>query len=325
MSGMTTTNSDLLIRAELWSNSLKDTLQDELDAQRHVNWIDFPDGNTWTIPSIGDSDVQDYVEDTAVEYTPMDVGEFQFSITNYIQAGTYITAKNRQDAFYAAQLEASFLPKQARAISVRMETDILNQGQPGTPNGQTSGNLNNINGAAHRWVGGDTANSKRTLGVKDFAKVRHSLKKANVPDSNIIGIVDPSVAYHMNTLTGLSDLTYNPRWEGIVASGIDSGMTFKFNIYGIDVYESNYLPTVTASETIATVASGSDAVCNLFFSAANGMDKPWIGSLRQAPKVDSEWNKDFQREEYVTTARWGVKLYRPENFITVLASPDVIV
>jgi len=322
---MNTTNMDLLIRSELWSAQLKETLKDELDAQRHVNWIDFPDGNTWTIPSIGDLDAQDYVEDTAVEYTPMDTGEFQFSITNYKQSGTYITNKARQDSFYAAQLEASFVPKQARAVAVAIEADILNQGQPGTPNGQTAGNANRINGADHRWVGSDTANTKRTLGVKDFAKVRHSLKKANVGNSGIIGIVDPSVSYHMNTLTGLSDLTYNPRWEGIVKDAIDSGMQFKFNIYGIDVYESNYLPTVAATETINSVASGANSKANLFFSVAAGIDKPWIGSMRQMPKVDGEYNKDFQREEYVTTARWGVKLYRPENFITVLSQEDVIV
>jgi hypothetical protein len=52
---------------------------------------------------------------------------------------------------------------------------------------------------------------------------------------------------------------------------------------------------------------------------------PFIGAWAQSPKVDSEFNKDFQREEYVTTCRYGVKLYRPENFITVLSSTNVIV
>lgn len=325
MAGNTTTNTAVLIRSNLWSNQLKDVLLDELAAQKYVEWIDFPDGTTWNIPSIGDLDAQDYTEDSAVEYTPMDVGNFTFSITNYKQSGTYITNQQRQDSFYAAQLEAAFVPKQERAISVALETDILNQGQPGTPNGQTASATNRINGADHRWVGSDTANSNRTIGTKDFAKARYSLKKANVPDTNLIAIVDPSVEYHINTLTGIADLTYNPRWEGIVSTGIATGMQFRFNLFGFDVYTSNYLPTITAGETISTVASGTNAVCNLFFSAAGGMEKPWIGSMRQMPKVDGEYNKDFQREEYVTTARWGVKLYRQENFITVLSSTNVIV
>lgn len=325
MAGMTTANTGALLRANLWSNQLKDTLIDELAAQKYVAWLDFPDGTTWNIPSIGDLDASDYVEDTAIEYTPMDVGNFTFSITEYKQSATSITNKQRQDSYYSSMLEAMFVPKEQRAISVALETDILEQGQPGTPNGQTTASLNNINGAAHRWVGSDTANSVRTLGVKDFAKARYSLKKANVPDQNLIAIVDPSVEYHLGTLTGLVDFTYNPKWEGIVETGIASGMRFTRHLFGFDIYESNYLPTIVASETIDSVAAGANAKANLFFSAAPGMEKPWVGSMRQMPKVDGEYNKDFQREEYVTTARWGVKLYRQENFITVLSSTNVIV
>lgn len=325
MAGNTTLNTSVLIRANLWSTQIKDTLIDELAAQKYVEWMDFPDGTTWNIPSIGDLDSTDYVEDTAVEYTPMDVGNFTFTITNYKQSGTYITNQARQDLFYSAQLEAKFVPKQERAIMVALETDVLAQGQPGTPNGQTTANRNIINGADHRWVATDIANSVRTIGTKDFAKARYSLKKANVPDTNLIAIVDPSVEYHINTLTGLADLTYNPKWEGIVSTGIATGMQFRFNVFGFDVYTSNYLPVIAAGETINAVSSGTNAVANLFFSAAGGMEKPWIGSMRQMPKVDGEYNKDYQREEYVTTARWGVKLYRQENFITVLSSVDVIV
>ena len=36
------------------------------------------------------------------------------------------------------------------------------------------------------------------------------------------------------------------------------------------------------------------------------------------PMVDAEFNKDKQREEFVTTARYGLDLFRPENLVTVL-------
>jgi hypothetical protein len=207
---------------------------------------------------------------------------------------------------------------------VRLEGDILDQGQPGTPNGQTANNLNLYNGEAHRWVGGNAIGGNQTLGFKDFAKARHALKRALVPMSNLVAIVDPSVEYTFNTLAETLDVTYNPRWEGIVSDSIASGMKFSRNIYGFDVYTSEYLPRIAAGETIDGVASGADAVANLFFSAAPDM-KPFIGAWRQYPKVDAEFNKDRQREEYVTTARYGVKLYRPENFVTVLSNTDVIV
>lgn len=324
MAGMNTTNGALLIRSELWSNQLKDVLTDELMAQQHVDWISFPDGDTLTIPSMGDLDVNDYSEDTAVQYTALATGEFQFSITEYLSSATYITMKQRQDSMYAARLEASFVPKQARAIQVRLEGDILDQGQPGTPNGQTAADLNNINGAAHRWVGGDTANSAQTLGFKDFAKALYSLKKANVPQQNLVAIVDPSVEYHFNTLSATLDVSFNPMWTGIVSDSIATGLRFSRNIYGFDVYVSQHLPVITAGETIDSVASGTNAVANLMFSAVGDL-KPFIGAFRQSPRVDAEFNKDFQREEYMTTCRYGVKLYRPENFISVLSSTDVIV
>lgn len=320
MSGMTTSNSDVLIRSEVWSNQLKETLRDELEATKYVNWIDFPDGTTMTIPSIGDLDAYDYVEDTAIEYTPMATGEFQFTINEYLASATYITNKARQDLHYAAQLEAAFLPAQLRAIMVDVETHILATGQPGTTNGatQTAGSLNLINTAAHRWVGNGTG---QTLGLQDFALARHSLKKANVPDTNLIAIVDPAFELAFNLQNGFLDVTYNPMWEGIVSTGVGSGMRFMRNIYGFDIYISNYLPT-GFSETIDGKASGANATAALFFSAAPDL-KPWVGAWRQMPKVDGEYNKDRQREEYVTTARYDTALYRPENLVTVLAQTTV--
>lgn len=334
MSGMTTGNSGHLIRSNVWSNQLKDVLYPDLltSGLGLVDWItDFPDGNTLNIPSIGQLGVDDYVEDTAVQYRPLDTGNFQFTINEYISSGTYITNKNKQDGFYMDRLVASFVPKQARAIQEHVEIKVLKEGQPrtGNPAGyQVAGSLNQINGAAHRWVGSATVNGVQTLGVADFARVIHSLKKANVPTGAVIGIVDPSVEYVLNTLSNLVAVTNNPRFEGIVSEGFARENRFVKNVYGIDIYTSNFLPKCGAdqtgtSETIDSVASGANAVCNVFFSATPDL-KPFVGAWRQMPKVDSEYNKDFQREEYVTTARYDTKIYRPENFITVLSSPAVI-
>lgn len=323
MAGMNTLNSGLLIRSEVWSNQLRDILKDELAAQQYVEWIDFPDGNTLTIPSIGDMDVSDYEEDSAIEYTPLATGEFQFSITQYKSSATYITMKNRQDAMFAARLEAQFVPKEERAILEAVEMHVLDQGQPGSANGQTANSLNNYNGVAHRWVATNTVNSVRTLGFKDFAMARHALKRAKLPMTNLVAIVDPSVEFVFNTLNPTLDVTYNPMWQGIVSEGIATGMRFSRNIFGFDIYTSEYLPTIAAGETINGVASGANAIANLFFSATPD-HKPWIGAWRQHPRVDAEFNKDRQREEYVTTARFGAKLQYPENFVTVLSQNSVI-
>lgn len=313
MSGMTTANTEMLRRSELWSSQLKEILEDELMAKGYVNWLsEFPDGDTFTIPSIGQAVVRNYSEDTPVQYDPIDTGEFQFQITEYLSSATYITNKAKQDGFYMSQLIASFVPAQARAINEKLELDIFKLAMQQTPNA-----ANLINGAAHRFVASGT---NETIAVQDFAKALYSLKKANIPDTALIAIVDPSVEYALNNITNITNISNNPRWEGIIETGIGSGMRFIKNIYGFDVYTSNYL--ADANETIGgkTTTAGK---ANIFFSAAPGV-LPFIGAWRQMPTVESEYNKDMQREEYVTTCRYGVKLYRPENLVVILSDTDQV-
>lgn len=319
----TTANTAHLRRSNLWSSQLKDVIEDELSAQAWVRWLtEFPDGDTFNIPSIGDLPVRNYAEDTPVVYDAMDTGNFTFTIGHYVSAGTYITKKALQDGYYMNELVSSFVPKQARAIMEKLETDILALAAGGASGGQTASNTNAINGAAHRWVGGGTSEA---MSVADFARALHSLKKANVPDVNLVAIVDPSVEYTLNTLTNLVNVSNNPMWEGVITSGLATGRRFVKNIFGFDVYTSNYLPksqneTINAGTSLTT-ASG---VANIFFSAGGGDLLPFLGAWRQMPVVDSEYNKDFQREEYVTTARYGLKVYRPENLVVVLTDTDII-
>jgi hypothetical protein len=315
MAGFSTATNEHLIRSNLWSTQLKEVLEDDLMGMKYVDMItDFPDGDTINIPSIGQAEVIDYAEGQAVRYTAMDTGNFTFSINKYKSSATFITEKMKQDSFYMSRLVSSFVPKQGRALAVAMENDILAIG----PDGQTASNLNQINGADHRWVASGPAEA---MSVEDFARARYSLKKANVPDTNLIAIVDPSVEYTMNTLTNLVNVSNNPRWEGIVAEGIATGMKFVKNIYGFDVYTSNYLKQIGA-ETV-NGRSTTVGVANLFFSAASDV-LPFVGNVRQAPKVDSDYNKDYQREEYVTTCRYGFKLFRPENLVVVISDTNVV-
>lgn len=321
MSGMTTGNTEHLIRSELWSSTLKEILRDELMAQRYVSMLDgFPDGDTFTIPSIGQLTVRDYTEDTAAVYSPLDTGEYQFVIDEYLQSGTYITKKQMQDSFYSAQLISKFVPEMSRAIMEHFELNTL-----ATPEEGISANSNNaINGVEMRWAAGGTG---AVMTVQDFARARYALKKQNVPDTALIAIVDPSVEYTMNTLTNLVSVSDNPRWEGIVSDGIATGMKFVKNIYGFDVYTSNYLKDVTDS-ALPTAAdanvdfSSVNGKANLFFSAAPQV-LPFVGAWRQQPEVDYEYNKDFQRHEYIMTARYGVDLYRPENMVVIPSKTNV--
>lgn len=316
MAGFSVASNEHLIRSNLWSNRLKETLLDALFATKYVDMLtDFPDGDTLNIPSIGQAETLDYVEGEAIKYTAMDTGNFTFTIDQYKSSATYITEKMKQDSFYMSRLVSSFVPKQHRALMKAMEIKVLDVG----PSAQTATSTNAINNAAHRWVASGT---NEIIVPQDFAKANYALNKANVPVQGRVAIVDPSVEYALETMTNLVNVSNNPRWEGIVADGIGDGMRFSRSVYGFDVYVSQNLKQLAASETISGVTAAA-GVCNLFFSTAQDV-LPFVGVIRQAPKVDSEFNKDLQREEYVTTCRYGYKLFRPENMVVVISDTDQV-
>jgi hypothetical protein len=245
----------------------------------------------------------------------MDTGNFTFTIDKYLASATYVTTKMLQDSYVMSRVRSMFVPKQRRAIDTIIETDIMAIG----PNGQTASNSNTINGAKHRFVGGGSA---ETITLEDFMKAKFALQMANVPLTNLVAIVDPSVEYTLSTLPNIVNVSNNPMWEGVITTGMTTGMRFAKNIFGWDVYVSQYLKKNAASETIDSVTAAA-GVNNLFFSAAPAA-RPFIGSIRQAPKVESEYNKDLQREEFVTTCRYGMKLFRPESVVVVLTDTDQV-
>ncbi len=329
--GHTTANMSQLIRTSTWADQLKDVLVDDMRmAEKYVKWLDYGsfNGGTINIPSIGQLSVFDVQEGVPIQGQALDTGNFQFAITEYKGSMTSITEKARQDLHYASLLESRFVPEQSRAIACEVESFIMNQGQPGTSNGQTVADLNSYNGAAHRWVGMDVRNSQRVLSPDDFSRASYALKKANVPSATKIAIVDPAQASVIETHPNFINFINTTQPTGMVTTGMSTGFKWRFNIFGFEVYESNYLPlcgtgSTGTSETIDSVASGTNAVCNLFF-AADMAHAPWIGAWGQMPKVDTKYEPSLQEEQYFVTARYGAKLYYPENFVTVLTGTGSI-
>jgi hypothetical protein len=94
-----------------------------------------------------------------------------------------------------------------------IEVDILAT----APDGQTASGLNAINGGNHRFVGGGTS---EVIEPQDFQRARYALQKANVPMTNLVAIVDPSVEFALATTANLVNISFNPQWEGIVRTGM---------------------------------------------------------------------------------------------------------
>lgn len=311
-SGFTTKTDEHLIRANIWSARLRESLTDDLFAMQFVRVLtEFPDGSTFNIPSLGDAETFDFAEGQAVKYNKLDTGNTTFAFDQYVGSALSISEKFKRDSFYTQEVLSSFVPKQHRAIMERVETRIFERANAG----QTASDLNTINTAAHRWVAKGTNN---TISFKDFSLARYALRKANVPMTNLVAVVDPSVSFAFENLTNVGNLlTPSAQWSSIINTGMSTGMRFRYNIMGFDVYESNYLPS-GISETVNSVAV-TNGVANLFFSATGGDIGPIIGGFRQQPTVYSEFNKDLQQTEYLTICEYGFKLYRPENMVVVLS------
>ncbi len=316
-SGFSVATNEHLIRSNIWQRQMKELLLDELCAMKFVRVLtDFSDGTTLNIPTLGEAETSDFVEGQAVKYNRMDTGNFTFTFTQYKVSANSISEKFKRDSYYASDVISAFVPRQHRALMEAVETRIFSRGNAG----QTASGLNVINEANHRWVGSGT---NEAMALVDFAKAHYALTKANVPMVNLVAVVDPSVAYTLQTQANVVNLlSPQPQWDDVVKSGMVNGMKFRFNLYGFDVYVSNYLPRDIA-ETIDG-KSVTVGVANQFFSAAPGDTLPIIGGFRQMPTVHSEFNKDLQQEEFLTIAEYDFALYRPENMVVVLTDVNVV-
>lgn len=327
MAGFEIRSDEHLTRSQLWSTQLKSLLLDDLQAQQFVRILDIPSdagSSTFNIPSMGEAEVSDFVEGGRVRYNRFDTGNYTFTPDKYKYSANSVSEKFKRDSFYANEVISAFLPRQHRALMVDVETRILAVAN----SGQTASGLNAINGGNHRWVGSGT---NETISLKDFALAQFSLKKGNVPLTGLSAIVDPSVIYTLQTQANLVNLmTPNPKWGPMVSNVTPTGMKFEMNIYGFDVYSSNYLPANgtshngTGIETVNGLSTGA-GVCNYLFHAAKDDTSPWVGAFLQMPTVYSEFNKDTQETEYVTFIEYGFQGdFRPENLVTILTDTDQV-
>jgi hypothetical protein len=265
---------------------------------------------------MGEAETADFVEGARIKYNKFDTGNYQFTVDQYKYSANSISEKFKRDSFYANDVIARFLPQQHRALMVDVETRIFSVAN----SGQTASNLNAINGANHRWVGSGT---NETISLKDFAMAQYSLKKANVPLTNLVAVVDPSVVYTLQTQANVLNLL-SPMWGSIISDVTPTGMKFAgMNVYGFDIYSSNYLPQGIA-ETIDGKSTTVGAANYLFHSATDDTST-WLGAFTQMPTVYSEFNKDTQETEYLTICEYGFKGdFRPENLVTILTDTDQV-
>lgn len=322
LNGINSLNMKAAIRAKIYSGQIREQLEPELNALNYVDQVNgFTDGETWEDVEIGGATVSDYHEGEEIDFRGLEIGTRTFKINQYVNSGHYVTAKFAQDSYLAAQIMAKVPALEARAIAADLETKILkliNDSELVDTN-----DANMINGMRHRFVAGDAQAGWGVLTPEDFAYATVALNKVNYHGPRI-AIVPSYQEYAIVSNPRIkASLSYNPKFEGIVREGAMTGMKFSFNIYGWDVYTSEFLPT-SSGETALTDKDGNQTFsvltnCGEAVLFTNIPDRrPFRMAWRQMPKFEGQWNMHKQREEYVTIARYGLGAGDKENLVVIL-------
>lgn len=296
-------NSAAFIEAEQYSAFILRNLHDGLLPQQfYRNVTDFGSGTTLHIKTVGTVTIQDGAEEVAFDYTPIESGEVTLTITDYVGDAWYVTDELREDGAQVEALMAARSQESTRALQEVFETRFLSR----CNSAQTPASPNLVNGFPHR-IASTATNNVATLGA--FIAMKLAFDKANVPSGGRVAIVDPLVAA---TLDGLVNIVSNatPFAERILENGFARDHQFAMNFYGWDIITSNRLPKGSFSDGTTTVANG---VANIFMSLADDNTKPIMAAWRRMPKVEGERNKDLRRDEFVTSARWGMAPQRVDT------------
>ena len=316
-----TGNTTAFIEAQQYSQFILENLHDYLLPEgmwRDVT--DFGSGTTLNIKTVGSVTIQDAAEDTPLNYSPIDTGTLQLTITDYVGDAWKVSDDLREDGSQVDSLMAMRAMESTRALGENHESRFLAVANAA----QTAANLNLVNGRPHRWVGSAASNA-RTITLQDFISMKLAFDKANVPASGRIAIVDPVVEATLNSLQNLVNVSNNPMFEGIVTEGFAKDHKFIKNIFGFDVYTSNFLPSLTATEAInassygltsETAAVGDKT--NVFMCVADDSCKPIMHAWRRAPKTEGWRDNEERADKFQVTSRFGFGAQRVDTLGVIL-------
>ena len=311
---LTTAQNSAFINAQVYDTFILDNLHSFLLPEGM--WRDvsmFGDGTTLNIKTIGEVTIQDMAEDQEPNFSTIDTNTLTLTITDWVGDAWYITDKLREDGTQIDALTSMRAMAATRALAEYHETRFLSVANAG----QTSANVNLVNGRPHRWVAGGAGATSRLMTLEDIIAMKLAFDKAKVPAQGRIAIVDPIVEATINSLSNLVNVSNNPRFEGMVESGFASQNRFIKNIYGFDFYISNLLPVKTATEALnassynlANDTAEIGDVANIFMCVADDNTKPVMHAWRRQVKTETWRDHKFERDAYKTSSRFGLGTQR---------------
>ena len=321
---MLTSNTTAFVEATQYSQFILDNLHDYLLPEglyRDVS--DFGSGTTLNIKTVGTVTIQDAAEDTPLNFNPIDTGNITLTITDYIGDAWKVSDDLREDGAQIDSLMSMRAMESTRALGENHESRFLAVANAA----QTAANVNLVNGRPHRWIGGGSGVTTRVMSMSDLIAMKLAFDKANVPAAGRIAIVDPIVEATLNSLTNIVNVSNNPMFEGIITEGFAKDHKFVRNIFGFDIWTSNFLPLKTATEALnassynlANTTAAIGDVANLFMCVSDDSTKPIMHAWRRYVRLEGWIDNEERAEKYQVTSRFGLGAQRVDTLGTILTT-----
>lgn len=317
-------NTSAFEHAQQYSQFILENLHDYLLPEGMYRDVsDFGTGSTLNIKTVGTVTLQDAQEDTPLVFNPIDTGTITLTITDYVGDAWGVSDNVKEDYSQIDTLMAMRGMESTRALGENHETRFLSVSN----SAQTGANVNLINGRPHRWIAGGSGVTTRVMSMSDFIAMKLAFDKAGAPMGGRIAIVDPIVEATINSLTNLVNVSNNPMFEGMVTEGFARDHKFVRNIFGWDIYTSNFLPVKTATEAInassyglANTTAAVGDVANIFMCVADDTCKPIMHAWRRQPKTEGWRDPENRGDKFQVTSRYGLGAQRVDTLGVILTS-----
>ena len=306
---ITSSSNPAFIEATQYSTFILQNLHDGLLPNTlYRNVTDFPNGTTLNIKTIGSATIQEITEDEDITYNPIESGNIQLSISDYIGDGFYVTDIMRQDGAQVEQLLSMRASEGTRAIQETFESRFLAT----LDASQVQGGSNDINGFAHRSIASGGTNQVMT--EADLIDMRLAYDQANVPLNGRIAIVAATFSKTIQLTSNTGGIGASGElFQQLVKDGFDKDHKFVTDIHGWQIWTSNRLPTCGAGFDVDGNTITRAGVANIFMCVADDQCKPGMVAWRQTPTTETDRDISKGRDEFVTKTRWGDGVQRQDS------------
>lgn len=299
---ITSTSNTPFIEAQQYSQFILQNLHDGLlPGTLYRNVTDFPNGTTLNIKTVGSAVIQEITENEDITYNPIESGNVQLQISDYIGDAFFVSDVMRQDGAQVEQLLSMRASEGTRAIQETFESRFL----AALNAAQTDDDPNDVNSFSHRFLGSGTS---ETMAEGDLIDMRLAFDKANAPQAGRIALVDPVVAatFSKRSLLMSNFDAASPLFQALIKDGFDKEHKFVTELHGWQIWTSNRLPRLAAGAGVDGTDSVTNAgVANIFMCVADDQCKPGMVAWRQTPSTETDRDISKGRDEFVTKTRWG--------------------